>query len=199
MDDEPEFAEMLANDRLIKVYVGEGQPFLVQQMLLESLSDYFVRALERDKFSEGIYGELYVEGDDRCTWQAVLHWLFKGVLPTNVKENPDRLIDLWIAGDKYGVDALQNDAMYALLKQIDITRGDKTLSLVTIKNGVDCTAPGTVMRKLLAQEILLAIDRERSVQREELATWDAVGLASDLLEAKDDYEEYRGQALFETL
>ncbi|RMY67450.1 hypothetical protein D0863_07782 [Hortaea werneckii] len=175
----------LTADRVIKVYVGEGQPFLVQQLLLESLSDYFVRALQRDRFSEGIHGELHIEGDDRRTWQALLYWLFKGTLPAKVKNDPDRLIDLWIVGDKYGVDALQNDAMYALLKYVDICRDGKYLRLVTIKDGIDRTSPGTVMRKLLAQEILAAVDYGGSVKHEDLATWDTVGLASDLLKASD--------------
>ncbi|KAI7215030.1 hypothetical protein KC333_g5697 [Hortaea werneckii] len=185
MDDEPAFADALTTDRVIKVYVGEGNPFLVQQLLLESLSDYFVRALKRDTFSEGIHGELRIEGDDRRTWQVLLHWLFKGTLPAKVKDDPSRLIDLWIVGDKYGVDALQNDAMYALLKWVDICRYGNFLPLVTIKDGIDRTSPGTVMRKLLAQEILAAIHYGGSVRHEDLATWDTVGLASDLLKASD--------------
>ncbi|GAB1736742.1 hypothetical protein NU219Hw_g8357t1 [Hortaea werneckii] len=192
MDDEaesagPEFAEALATDRLIKVYVGEGQPFLVQQLLLESLSDYFIRALQRDKFSEGIRGELRVEGDDRYTWQVLLHWLFKGVLPSKVKEDADCLIDLWIVGDKYGVEALQNDAMYALLKHINSKQDDKALSLVTIKKGTNGTASGTVMRRLLAEETIRAMYGKEPASYEDFVTWNAVGFVSDVLRAKDSY------------
>ncbi|KAI6887008.1 hypothetical protein KC360_g1794 [Hortaea werneckii] len=183
MDDEPEFAEALTTDRVIKVHVGEGKPFLVQQLLLESLSDYFVRALQRDKFSEGIHGELRIEGDDLRTWQVLLHWLFKGVLPSQVNDDPDLLIDLWIVGDKYGVEALQNDAMYALLKHIDT----KQLSLVTIKKGIDGTAPGTVMRRLLAEETIRAMYGKEPASYEDFVTWNAVGIVSDVLRAKDSY------------
>ncbi|KAI6863813.1 hypothetical protein KC343_g4361 [Hortaea werneckii] len=190
MDDEPEFAEALTTDRVIKVYVGEGKPFLVQQLLLESLSTYFARALKRDTFSEGIHGELRIEGDDRRTWQALLHWLFKGMLPAKVQEDPVRLIDLWIVGDKYGVEILQNDAMYTLLKYVDIGRGGTFLPIVTIKDGLDRTSPGTVMRKLLAQEIYHAVHSGGLVRHEDLATWDTVGLASDLLKASDDRDKY---------
>lgn len=172
-------------DRVIKVYVGEGKPFLVQQLLLESLSDYFVRALQRDRFSEGIYGELRMEGDDRSTWKALLYWLFKSILSDETKGDPSRLIDLWIVGDKYGVPALQNDAMYALLKCVDVCRDGDFLPLVAIKDGIDRTSPGTAMRRLLAHEILAAVDFGGSVKHEDLATWDTVGLASDLLKASD--------------
>ncbi|KAI7196611.1 hypothetical protein KC363_g811 [Hortaea werneckii] len=187
MDEQPDFADALATDRLIKVYVGEGPPFLVQQMLLESLSDYFVRALQRDKFSEGIHGALLIEGDDLRTWQVLLNWLFKGVLPSQVNDDPDLLIDLWIVGDKYGVEALQNDAMYALLKHIDTKQDDKALSLVTIKKGVDGTAPGTVMRRLLAEETIRAIYGKEPASYEDFVTWNAVGIVSDVLRAKDSY------------
>ncbi|GAB1725457.1 hypothetical protein NU195Hw_g1865t1 [Hortaea werneckii] len=186
---EPDFADdsALATDRFIKVYVGEGPPFLVQQLLLESLSDYFVRALQRDKFSEGIHGELRIEGDDRRTWQVLLHWLFKGVLPSQVMDDADLLIDLWIVGNKYGVEALQNDAMYALLKHINTTEGDKVLSLVTIKKGSDGTAPGTVMRRLLAEETIRAMYGKEPASYEDFVTWNAVGFVSDVLRAKDSY------------
>ncbi|KAI7234368.1 hypothetical protein KC330_g4857 [Hortaea werneckii] len=187
MNDEPEFAEALASDRFIKIYVGEGQPFLVQQLLLESLTDYFVRALKRDTFSEGIHGELRIEGDDRRTWQALLHWLFKGVLPSQVEDDPDLLIDLWIVGDKYGVEALQNDAMYALLLHINTKQDDKALSLVTIKRGIDGTAPGTVMRRLLAEETIRAMYGKEPASYEDFVTWNAVGFVSDVLRAKDSY------------
>ncbi|KAI6829398.1 hypothetical protein KC340_g12459 [Hortaea werneckii] len=189
MDEEPVFADALATDRFIKIYVGKGQPFLVQQLLLESLSDYFVRALQRDKFSEGIHGELHVEGDDRRTWQALLHWLFKGVLPANVQKDPDRLIDIWVVGDKYGVEALQNQAMYALLKRVDVAPDDivnsRLLPLATIKDGIHRTAPGSVMRTLLAEEIVRAMYWDRSAKYEDFLSWDGVGLASDLLRACD--------------
>ncbi|KAI6801121.1 hypothetical protein KC361_g2001 [Hortaea werneckii] len=165
MDDEPEFAEALTTDRVIKVHVGEGKPFL------------------RDKFSEGIHGELRIEGDDLRTWQVLLHWLFKGVLPSQVNDDPDLLIDLWVVGDKYGVEALQNDAMYALLKHVDT----KQLSLVTIKKGIDGTAPGTVMRRLLAEETIRAMYGKEPASYEDFVTWNAVGIVSDVLRAKDSY------------
>lgn len=184
------YGSALATDRFIKVYVGEGPPFLVQQLLLESLSDYFVRALQRNKFSEGIHGVLRIEGDDRSTWKALLHWLFKGGLAFEVKDDPDCLIDLWIFGDKYGIVALQNDAMYALLEYVDTSREGYTLSLITINDGLNRTSPGTVMRKLLAEEILGQIDAGCPLKHEDLAAWDTVGLASDLLKATDCRETF---------
>ncbi|KAI6840739.1 hypothetical protein KC332_g4287 [Hortaea werneckii] len=187
---EPDFAEALTNDRFIKVYVGEGPPFLVQQLLLESLSYYFARALQRDRFSEGIHGELRIEGDDRRTWQVLLHWLFKGMLPCQVKDDPDLLIDLWIVGDKYDVDALQNDAMYALLEYLDTTLDDITLPLATMKDGIDRTTPGTVLRKVLAEEILRATCCDRSASSVDFIPWDAGGLASDLLQASDACDQH---------
>ncbi|RMX80832.1 hypothetical protein D0867_16345, partial [Hortaea werneckii] len=180
----------LTNDHFTRVYVGEGPPFLVQQLLLESLSNYFVRALQRDKLSERIPRELRIEEDNRDTWKALLHWLFKGVLAFEAKDDPTRLIDLWIVGDKYGVVALQNDAMYALLEYVDTSREGYTLPLVTIKDGLNRTSPGTVMRKLLAQEILGQIDAGGSLKHADLATWDTVGLASDLLKATDVREVF---------
>ncbi|KAI7220784.1 hypothetical protein KC343_g4021 [Hortaea werneckii] len=191
---EPDFAEALATDRLITVVVGKHTPFLVQQLLLESLSDYFVRALQRDRFSEGIHGELRIEGDDWNTWKALLHWLFKGMLSDEAKDDPSRLIDLWIVGDKYGVNALQNDAMYSLLKYLDIKRDD--ISLVTIKKGIDGTAPGTVMRRLLAEETLWALNYTHSTSYEDFVTWNAVGFVSDVLRAKDRHEAEGSQMLF---
>ncbi|KAI6891460.1 hypothetical protein KC318_g9443 [Hortaea werneckii] len=172
----PDFAEALASDRLIKVYVGEGKTFLVQQLLLETLSDYFVRALQRDRFSEGIHGELHIEGDDRRTWKALLHWLFKGVLPANVQKDPDRLIDIWVVGDKYGVEALQNQAMYVLLRRVDVAPDDivedRLLPLATIKDGIHRTVPGSVMRTFLAEEIVRAMYWDRSAKYEDFLSWD---------------------------
>ncbi|KAI7363731.1 hypothetical protein KC354_g6258 [Hortaea werneckii] len=187
---EPDLAEALATDRFIKVYVGKHEPFLVQQMLLESLSDYFVRALNRNKFSEGIHGELRIEGDNWNTWKALLHWLFKRMLSEEARDDPSRLIDLWIVGDKYGVVTLQNDAMCALLEYVDTSRDGYSLSVVTIKDGLDRTSPGSVMRKLLAEEALGQIGAGGPLTHEELTTWNTVGLASDMLKATDIRDEF---------
>ncbi|KAI7156062.1 hypothetical protein KC349_g6545 [Hortaea werneckii] len=187
---EPDFADALTTDRVIKVYVGEGKSFLVQQLLLESLSDYFVRALKRDTFSEGIHGELRIEGDDRSSWKALLHWLFKGTLPVKVKEDPARLIDLWIVGDKYGVVALQNDAMHVLLKKIHIDEKNSALPLFTIKDGIDRTAPSSIMRRLLAEEVLRAMFWDESAKCEDFSKWDAVGFVTDLLWASACRDEH---------
>ncbi|KAK1059348.1 hypothetical protein LTR33_013176, partial [Friedmanniomyces endolithicus] len=52
-----ELIESLPADRLIDIYVGEmtpeTKPFRVQQILLETMSDYFKSALQANAFAEG--------------------------------------------------------------------------------------------------------------------------------------------------
>ena len=67
-------ASSLLSDRLVKIYVADSaQPFHVQQRLLESTSEYFIRALRPDGFGEGKSGTLRFPEDDVKIWQILLY------------------------------------------------------------------------------------------------------------------------------
>ncbi|KAK4962984.1 hypothetical protein LTR10_000611 [Elasticomyces elasticus] len=185
-------------DRLIEVYVGErrseSKPFRVQQVLLEQLSEYFVKALRRDSFSEGEDGRLSFPEDDLDVWEVLLHWAVVRSLPawssTNGKEKEALLIRCWVLGDKYQLSPFQNEVMLDLIMyQSTDLAGVENLML-----GVKLTRPGSELRRVMAQELVWRIQAHGDVEVSQISELDGTMSTVDFLKAQTEYYEDKDMA-----
>lgn len=174
--------ERMECDRLIKVYVGEqtsveSKPFLIQATLLETASEWFVKALKHEHLG-GEPGVLRLPEDDLDAWKVFIHWLVMKKLPqdhmSNLHDQYDHaaLVRCWVIGDKYGISEFQNLIMLDLLDSLE----DCCVQTEAARLGFECTAPGSVMRELMAAEVAECIEnRECVIHARDLETLDDVG------------------------
>ncbi|KAK5730782.1 hypothetical protein LTR15_000720 [Elasticomyces elasticus] len=191
-------ARSLQTDRLIEVYVGErrseSKPFRVQQVLLEQLSEYFVKALRRDSFSEGEDGRLSFPEDDLDVWEVLLHWAVVRSLPawssTNGKEKEALLLRCWVLSDKYQLPPFQNEVMLDLIMyQSTDLAGVENLML-----GVKLTRPGSELRRVMAQELVWRIQAHGDVEVSQISELDGTMSTVDFLKAQTEYYEDKDMA-----
>ncbi|KAK4544933.1 hypothetical protein LTR36_003838 [Oleoguttula mirabilis] len=187
-----ELCQALMSDRLVQIFVGSDSdraPFLVQQTILADCSEYFVKALRPNSFSEGVTSILRVPDDSLDVWQVFLYWLFRVEIPTasmtaceTTLEYHELLVRCWVHGDKYGVAGFQDQIMVGILQFLESSAS----SLRVVKLAFDNTAPGSRLRTLMAEEAacLLKGRCETSVAVEELDLLDGViGFTSALVAA----------------
>jgi len=182
----PDMIQRLSTDRLIRVYVGteDCEPFLVQQTLLETVSEYFVNALKPDRFKEGQEGCLFFPEDDILAWDVLMDWLFNGrVLDEDEGVEQLLAVKCWVLGDKYGISRFQDDVMFDLLNDIAISSAFPDV----IREAFVSAPPGSATRMLMAEEAFGWWDAdELEVVFEEFGATKFIG---DLIAAKVQYED----------
>ncbi|TKA33595.1 hypothetical protein B0A50_00431 [Salinomyces thailandicus] len=150
----------MLSDRLIKVFVGpprKGQrPYLVQQTLLASASDYFAKAIKHENMGVNSEpGVLRFPDDDSGAWKVFLHWLMWRELPSETIT--DRLaVHCWILGDCYHITRFQDDAMFELLECFEDDGAEEELIMVAFQQ----TPPGSKLRALMSEELAYLMQEE---------------------------------------
>lgn len=136
-------------------------------------------------------GVLRFPEDELHTWEVLLFWLVKSVLPGKVRyvaKQPEitLLVECWIMGDLYCCPQFQDAIMLELL---DLTYEMAwTLDEVTVafKN----TMPETPLRRLAAEEALYAMQLGGIFEMTDLELLDdVVGLLSSMLKAGEKSAE----------
>lgn len=183
----------LLSDRLVKIYVGkQPEPYLVQEVTLRSISDYFFRALRHEASLSGEKGVLSFPEDNRDAWDVLLYWKFYELLEYGHIEHPDSkmklLVECWVIGDKYDIELFQDDVMWELIKMIE-TRAPK---LDTIKLAFDNTTAASPPRNLMAEELLSFMENEGKVDRSDLDLFDGVFGFSAVLMCAIDRKDKEG-------
>lgn len=112
------------DDNPIKIALDDSiNSYFVQKAVLCSASDYFVKALQENTFSEGQTRTLRLPGCDEGTLVLFLYWLTYRELPAGhlQKHGEDAscrchgaMIKLWAFADACLLPQLQNSAIYAL-------------------------------------------------------------------------------------
>ena len=176
----------------MEVYVGEqtngGKPLLVQQSILQSLSDYFTKALRPEAFSEGRAGQLQFPEDGIDTWELLLSWAVKRSMPS--WPFADSLSDVcretlltrsWVLGDKYQILQFQDEVMVELLSFYAESSGHQA----EIKHAVSITAPGSKLRRLMAEELVHLIYDYDGMKMEKLDDFDGLGFFAEFNATRD--------------
>ncbi|KAK5702598.1 hypothetical protein LTR97_003543 [Elasticomyces elasticus] len=191
-------ARSLREARLIEIYVGEittaKKPFLVQEVFLEQLSDYFGKALQAAAFREGQEGRLYFPDDTEDAWEVLLHWVVKRDLPfkpnmgkgaeTLQQTEQALLINCWVLGDKYQIHAFQNEVMLEML----IFYAAMTGFYSVLATGIELTGSRSRLRRLLAEEMVYLVYEEERVELDQLDAVNSNGFMGDFLRAKEMYD-----------
>jgi len=141
-------------DRLIRIAVGTGKhakAFNIQQALLETVSEYFVKALRNKRL--GAHPEPGVlRFPEHCVdaWEALCYWIFRHELPATAYEHHYILaVRCWCLGDKYAIDGFQDEALLILLREAN----SNNLKWEVIEEAVLNSRPGTQLRRLMAMEV----------------------------------------------
>ncbi|KAK5730783.1 hypothetical protein LTR15_000721 [Elasticomyces elasticus] len=177
-------AESLRSDRLVDIFIGtitaDSKPYRVQQVLLESLSDYFTKALRADTFDEGRAGRLQTPDDDGYSWEVLLHW----AVHRHMVNGHMLPIDCWIMGDEYQIHAFQNEVMLELLMYYSAITAEYDI----LEHGIDSTCPRTLVRRLLVEELVEMVYGTKDVNLDELDNLTGVGVVGDILRAKNKHD-----------
>ena len=145
----------LQSDRIIHIFVGTGddaERFSIQQVLLESISEYFVNAMKNEHLgNESESGVLRFPEDNLEAWQVLLCWVVGRRFPRKAMAGEQELaVSCWVLGDKYGIVEFQDEAMLSLLKTIDTFQAERE----TIAMAFRGTPPGSKLRLLMTEEML---------------------------------------------
>ncbi|KAK0357178.1 hypothetical protein LTR59_003059 [Friedmanniomyces endolithicus] len=199
-----ELIESLPADRLIDIYVGEmtpeTKPFRVQQILLETMSDYFKSALQANAFAEGKEARLTFPEDSLNAWKVLMRWAFARTVPRwNDGRDDDGidsgfellLIDCWVLGDKYQIPAFQDEVMLELLYYYR----EETIGFDVVKHGVAVTISGSALRRLLAEEVMTN-NMEGGVT-EDLNQFDGMHFLADFVTARERYDDTGTKGFFD--
>ncbi|KAK5730784.1 hypothetical protein LTR15_000722 [Elasticomyces elasticus] len=147
-----------ARDIIIIVDTDKPQTFFVQQRLLESTSDYFVKALQNQQLGEKTApGVLQFPEDKDGEWKLLLFWMYKHELPEEVyHQDSFPAVRAWALGDRLCIPEFQNHA------------------------AVQSAPINTPTRKLMAEEVVT--DTGVSLSREELDELDGYNFLAHLIE-----------------
>ncbi|KAK4980139.1 hypothetical protein LTR42_000446 [Elasticomyces elasticus] len=147
-----------ARDIIIIVDTDKPQTFFVQQRLLESTSDYFVKALQNQQLGEKTApGVLQFSEDKDGEWKLLLFWMYKHELPEEVyHQDLFPAVRAWALGDRLWIPEFQNHA------------------------AVQSAPINTPTRKLMAEEVVT--DMGVSLSREELDELDGYNFLAHLIE-----------------
>ena len=159
--------------------------FKVAQSILTSISEYFVKAIEHEHLGDGRPGIMTLSEDDADAWKILLHWKLKGTIPPRdfVDDHGQvLLVRCWCLGDKYDITEFQDLAMLELIK---VLNGVET-TLDIVKIAFDNSAPGSKLRKLMAEETVYLLKLSGKWHHERIDKLDGVvGFTSALLCAMD--------------
>lgn len=181
------------SDRLIRIIVGTGedaQTFNIQQVILENVSEYFVKAMKNERLgSESESGVLRFPVDDICAWEALSYWLMKRDLPRKLVEGSDvqTAVCCWVLGDCYSIPRLQDEAMLALLW---IFR-NWWPEAAELAKAFKSTPPGSQLRRLMA-EVIAEMLKKGAVNFTYAACDDLLNgtnFVEELLRARDVYDD----------
>ncbi|KAK4962985.1 hypothetical protein LTR10_000612 [Elasticomyces elasticus] len=150
--------------------------FFVQQRLLESTSDYFVKALQNQQLGEKTApGVLQFSEDKDGEWKLLLFWMYKHELPEEVyHQDLFPAVRAWALGDRLWIPEFQNHVM--LVWSFRNEGPDFGL----IKAAVQSAPINTPTRKLMAEEVVT--DMGVSLSREELDELDGYNFLAHLIE-----------------
>ncbi|KAK0782581.1 hypothetical protein LTR91_011361 [Friedmanniomyces endolithicus] len=199
-----ELIESLPADRLIDIYVGEmtpeTKPFRVQQLLLETMSDYFKSALQANAFAEGKEARLTFSEDSLNAWKVLMRWAFTRTVPRWTDRRDDDgidcgfellLIDCWVLGDKYQIPAFQDEVMLELLYYYK----EETIGFDVVKHGVAVTSSGSALRRLLAEEVMT--NNMQGGVTEDLNQFDGMHFLADFVTARESYDDTGTKGFFD--
>ncbi|KAI6790266.1 hypothetical protein KC332_g18385 [Hortaea werneckii] len=155
-----EFANSLKSDRLIRIKVGsnkDDEPFLISQRRLESVSEYFRKALRQDSFKEGRTRQIDFPEDDYDAWTVLVFWMMKTFDIAKEELTPELLIKSWVLGDKYEIPEFQDQIMLELLFTFE--EDYATEDIIRLGSGLSPT--GSVLKRLIAEEAAVALRIEK--------------------------------------
>lgn len=172
----------LKADHLVKVYVGDegAPPFLLQQTLLTSISPVFANALKHENLGTNPEpGVLRFPEDDTEAWEVFLHWLMQRSYPQDLDARSS--VKCWVLGDRYHISTFQDNAMFALLVRLD----NKWAKLDDISYAFRLTPPGSKLRLLMAEELVMLMDDKKVVYDEIDCALNGTNFVGELLRARD--------------
>ncbi|RMY65141.1 hypothetical protein D0863_09309 [Hortaea werneckii] len=181
------FANSLKADRLVRIKVGsnkDDEPMLISQRRLESVSEYFRKALRQDSFKEGRTGQIDFPEDDYDAWIALVFWMMKTFDIAKEELTPELLIKSWVLGDKYEIPEFQDQIMLELLLTFE---EDYALEDI-IRLGSELSPTGSVLKRLIAEEAAVALRREMMDFESLEAAFNGNGMLRDFVLARGNCE-----------
>ena len=147
-----------------------------------AISSYLVKALKHEHLGSDPPGTLRSPEDSPEAWNSLLRWKLIGKLP----HDDDNLARLWIMGEKYGIPKLRDLAMLELLRFLD----GGQIDINTVKLAVENTAPGSPLRRVMAEETAYLIRSSEFWSKDNLDKLDGtIGFTRPLVELLEEYTE----------
>ncbi|KAK3622566.1 hypothetical protein LTR56_022121 [Elasticomyces elasticus] len=202
----------LQSDKLMKLVIGEGEKsvtFYVSRTTLEHTSDYFCAAIRNSHLGGGDVDTITFPEDNLQAWKVLLHWMITHELPkaaelllqnfefedeeheedekdekdekdeTSTDTDHKLCIRCWALGDMYDIPDFQDLIMLELLRSLEL----EPIQLDEIKEGIECTGPGSKLRDLMAEELAREVSAG-DIETSELDAFDGVSGFSNILVAK---------------
>ncbi|KAK5732669.1 hypothetical protein LTR17_010350 [Elasticomyces elasticus] len=161
------FLQGLRDGRLIKIFVGSNgaEPFHVPQIILESTSHYFKKALIHDgTLGMAAPDTLTFPTDSEEAWKVLLHWIFKHDLPEDEQHRIDDcegwellMVECWAMGNRYKIPKFQDLVMLELLDGLLMYTSFET---DTIKQAFATTPAGCALRMMMAELVAAQLQDE---------------------------------------
>lgn len=162
---------------MVNIFVGTPEPaettFTIPASVLVNASDYFtdkITALQQTSAANTI--KLTFPDDDKEAWEILLYFLYNGEVPdidppgavlAHNRKADYKFVKAWVLGERYQLPDLQDNCMWDLLH-----RAAKGLSFEVLELGCHKTPPGSVMRKLMAEQAVGLCFDEQVIDEDDL-------------------------------
>jgi hypothetical protein len=141
----------------VTIEVGPNkQAYVIHKGLLTFYSDYFRAALD-STFKEAIDSKVSLPDEREDLFDIFNQFVYRRVV-TNETESglsTDKLVEVWLFGDRYMIPCLQNSAMDALILKINC---EKTIPTNRINEIWGKTLPSSPLRKYILERVAYKLD-----------------------------------------
>lgn len=194
----------MKSDRLIKIFIAdEAEPVHLSEKLLLRTSSWFETALQSKWETE--LGVLRFPDDSLDSWKLFIFWMNYKRIPKSLDIlgindcEISHLVRCWILGDKYLVPLFQDAVMIELFqclhaqsshypRQYSLNSGTE-VHLDFIQEGFEGCAPGSELRKLLAEYLIWDFKTTHMVTPTSFDMFDGIcGVTGEVLKALELYE-----------
>ena len=160
-----------------------------------------MRAIKNEHLGGVSPGSMRFPADELDAWKMMLYWKIEGDLPDldDVEDyHGEELLytRAWVLGDRYDIKEFQDLVMLELLRLLKTCEFRFDIARVGFEN----TAPGSKLRKVMAEEIVTLVRNSGKWKNENFEKFDGVpGFTTAVFDAMNEWEEDDGDIAEERL
>ncbi|KAI4746328.1 hypothetical protein E4T50_03350 [Aureobasidium sp. EXF-12298] len=157
----------------VTIEVGpKKKTYVIHKELLIFYSDYF-RGAFNGSFKEATEGKICLHNESEDVFDVFNKFLYSRLIADdkNEKFSWDKLVDIWLFGDKYIIPSLQNVAMDTIINKVN---SDRVIPTNQISKIWEQTLPSSALRKYILERSTYKLSAAEFLKHEDYWTREAL-------------------------